>query len=291
VVAFAEHGGFADRFPGVNIQEFKCEQVVALVVTIAVGGPGSDSSKQQIVDGLAVFFEDHLEVALFLWQDEAVGGAAQFGHGGFDIASADHAVLWILADEGADVFVDLFLEVADGFTALVFDSDKADGASEATVVTDGCMGGLKDGLAGFSEQPRHGFIDQGLPCFGAGVVAANHVAVVLFEDVRVLFLSAAGQQDEAEQQGQEQQFPADCHGRGFPSECWADICGDTGAQRFRRRLVPQCMPQGNPGGRSDLQGGREIHFCRRPGQQLSEKTADDGGQGAENDQSCGFMEG
>ena len=38
-------------------------------------------------------------------------------------------------------------------------------------------------------------------------------------------------------------------------------------------------------------GGREIHFCRRPGQQLSEKTADDGGQGAENDQSCGFMEG
>jgi len=40
-----------------------------------------------------------------------------------------------------------------------------------------------------------------------------------------------------------------------------------------------------------LQGGREIHFCRRPGQQLSEKTADDGGQGAENDQSCGFMEG
>ena len=203
VVAFPQHGGFGDGFTGVNIEQFECEQVIALVVAIAVGGAGGDAGEQQVVDGLTAFFQHHLEVALFLRQDEAVRIAAEFGHGGVDVTFADHAVLRVLADQCADVFVDLILEVADGFTALVFDSDKADGASEAAVFTNGCMGGLKDGLAGFSEQPGHGFIDEGLPCFSAGVVAADHVPIVLFENVGILFFAAAGCEDAAEQQRQE----------------------------------------------------------------------------------------
>jgi len=125
------------------------------------------------------------------------------------------------------VFIDLVFEVADGFTALVFDSDKADGAGEAAVLADGGVGGLQDGLAGFSQQPCDGFVDQRLPRFCAGIMAADHIPIVLFENVGVLFFSAACQQA-AEEQGEEQQFSVDCHVRGFPSVCWADWW------RFRR---------------------------------------------------------
>jgi len=73
VVAFTEHGGFADGFAGVDVEQFECEEVVSLVVAVAVGGAGGDAGEQQVVDGLAAFFEHHLEVALFLGENEAVG--------------------------------------------------------------------------------------------------------------------------------------------------------------------------------------------------------------------------
>jgi hypothetical protein len=90
-----------------------------------------------------------------------------------------------------DVVVDLLFEIANGFTAAIFNTGETDGSLQHLSVHRGCMRGLLNRRAGLSQQPDDSLFDQGIPGFSSGGMAADHILIIVVEDMGVLSITAS----------------------------------------------------------------------------------------------------
>ena len=174
-----------------NIQQFKRQQVVSLIVFVADSCSRCDLCEQQIVEWLIDSFQSCLQLSLFFRKYKHVGAASAFDHCGFHIAATDHTKLVGLADECIDMFVDLLVEVANFFAAVIFNSHEADLPYVRSVFV-----GVRHGLhvcAGSAQHAGDGFVNQWPPGFGTSFVASDHVLVVFAKYMSILLSSAPGQ--------------------------------------------------------------------------------------------------
>ena len=127
MVALADFGGLLVLLAITDVDEFERQQVIALIVFVLPRGPARQLGKHQILERLALCLHDAGELRLRTRDKELIGANAQLLQPGFDVAAVDRRELARLADLGFDAFEQEFLEVADLFGRLVFDTDKADG--------------------------------------------------------------------------------------------------------------------------------------------------------------------
>ena len=194
VISLAQQSGFLQGFAGMDVQQLKRQQIITLIVFVALSCPRRNLSKQQKVERLVSAFERRLQFTLSLWQHQQVGATATFSHRSLNIPPTDHAKLRGLANQAVNMFVDLFAKVADRFTAAVFNTNEAHLPDVCAVA--GRVGHRLDVSAGTPQQLGHRLVNQRLPCFGACFVTANHILVIAVQHMSVLPATTTGKGSE-----------------------------------------------------------------------------------------------